>query len=116
MNGALGPVMPYFMIVSLLLTSAIPTMETIRGSICRQYARAALAIVGVSDPWAYRFHEHAGPILRELLPSHRQPTSLVAFDENQQIPTAQEWHRLQNHLGKLERLGNRIAEQLEGRG
>ena len=104
------------MIVSLLLTSAIPTMEAVHGSIARQYARLALAIVGVSDPSAFRFHEHTGTLLREVLPTYRRPRTLVVFDEGQEVPTAEEWRKLETHLGKIERLGNRIAEELEGRG
>jgi hypothetical protein len=38
------------------------------------------------------------------------------FDEGQEVPTAAEWRKLETHLGKIERLGNRIAKQLEGKG
>jgi len=116
MSGILGPVLPYFMIVSLLLTSAIPTMEAVHGSITRQYARLALAIVGVSDPSAFRFHEDTGTLLREVLVARRNSPTLVEFDESQEVPTAEEWRKLESHLGKIERLGNRLARQLEGRG
>ena len=116
MTNALVPVLPYFIIVSLVLSSAIPTMERIHGSIARQYARVALAIVGVSDPLAYRFYDETATLLREFFPSVERPHSLVAFDETQDIPTAQEWRTVQNQLTNLEQLGNRIAKQLEGRG
>ena len=108
--------MPYFMIVSLLLTSAIPTMEAVHGSIARQYARLALAIVGVSDPSAFRFHKDTGTLLREILPTYRRPHTLIVFDEGQEVPTAEEWRKLETHLGKIERLGNQLAKELEGRG
>ena len=116
MTGVLGPVVPYFMIVSLLLTSAIPTVEKVHGSIARQYARLALAIVGVSDPSAYRFHEDTGTLLREVLVTYRNSPTLVVFDEGQEVPTVEEWRKLESHLGKIERLGNRLAKELEGRG
>ncbi len=116
MTGVLGPVVPYFMIVSLLLTSAIPTMEAVHGSIARQYARLALSIVGVSDPSAYRLHEDTGTLLREVLMTHRNSPTLVAFDESQEVPTVEEWRKLETHLGKIERLGNRLANALEGKG
>jgi hypothetical protein len=116
MSGVLGPVLPYFMIASLVLTSAIPTMEKIHGTVARQYARVALAIVGISDPMTYRFYEDTGNTIRELFPSGRDGRSLTAFDETQEVPTAQEWRKVQNHLGNLERLGDRLAKQLEGKG
>ncbi len=116
MSGVLGPVLPYFMIVSLLLTSAIPTMERIHGSIACQYARLALAIVGVSDPSAYRFYEETGTLIRELLPSYRNTRPLVVYNESQEVPTVEEWRKLESHLGKIERLGNRLAKALEGKG
>lgn len=116
MTGALGSVMSYFMIVSLLLSSAIPTMERIHGSIARQYATLALAIVGGSDHSTYRFHEDTGNLLRELLPSRRNNRTLVVYDEGQEVPTVEEWRKLETHLGKIERLGNRLAQELEGMG
>jgi hypothetical protein len=116
MSGILTPVLPYFMIVSLLLTSAIPTMERVHGSIARQYARLALAIVGVSEPSAYRLHENTGNLLKEVLPTYRNPHTLALFDESQEVPTVEKWRKLESHLGKIERLGNRLAEELEGRG
>ena len=116
MTGVLGPVLPYFMIVSLLLTTAIPTVEKVHGSIARQYARLALAIVGVSDSSAYRFHEDTGNLLREVLVTCRNSPTLVVFDEGQEVPTVEEWRKLESHLGKIERLGNRLAKELEGKG
>jgi hypothetical protein len=116
MTGALGSVLPYFMIVSLLLSSAIPTMERIHGSIARQYSRLALAIVGVSDPSAYRFNEDTGNLLQAVLSSRRNARPLVVYDEGQEVPTIEEWRKLQGHLDKIERLGNRLANDLEGKG
>ncbi len=116
MSGALGPVLPYFMIVSLLLSSAIPTLERIHGSIARQYARVALAIVGVSDPSTYRLPGQAGSLLGELFPSSRNHPSLVLYDEGREVPTAREWRKLESRLGKLERLGHRLARDLDGGG
>ena len=116
MTGVLGPVLPYFMIVSLLLSSAIPTMERVHGAIARQYARVALAIVGVSDPSAYRFRGDTETLLRDLLPTHRNARPLVVYDEGQEVPTAEEWRKLERYLGKVERLGNRLANELEGQG
>ncbi len=115
MTGALAPVLPYFMIVSLLLSSAIPTMERIHGSIARQYARIGLAIVGVSDHSSYRFYEDTGNLLQDILPSRRNARPLIVYDEGQEVPTVEEWRKLEGHLGKIERLGNRLAQELEGR-
>ena len=115
MTGVLGSVLPYFMIVSLLLSSAIPTMEKIHGTVARQYARVALAIVGISDPMAYRFYEDTGNTLREIFPSGQDVRSLMAFDETQEVLTVQEWRRVQAHIGNMKELGDRLAKQLEGK-
>ena len=116
MTGVLGPVLPYFMIVSLLLSSAIPTMEKIHGTVARQYARVALAIVGISDPMAYRLYEDTGNTLRELFPTGKHVRPIGAFDETQEVLTVQEWRRVQAHIGNMEQLGDRLAKELEGKG
>jgi hypothetical protein len=38
------------------------------------------------------------------------------YDEGQEVPTAEEWRKLERYLGKVERLGNRLANELEGQG
>jgi hypothetical protein len=103
------------MIVLLLLSSAIPTMEGIQGEIARQYSRIAQAIVGGSDASAHGVREDTGTLLSDLLPSQGNAPPLVEYDEGQEVPTAEEWRRLQGHLGKMERLGDRLAGELEGR-
>lgn len=82
----------------------------------RQCARLAPAIVGISEPSAYRVHEGTGNLLRQVPSAHRSPYALVVFDESREVRTAEEWRKLESQLGEIEQLGNRMANALQGQG
>lgn len=117
MSGVLTPVLMYFMLLGLIVSTAVPTFGKIHGSLGEQFLRVGQALVGGTTEVSYDPRGATEALLREIAPVRRSPLRLQPYDDETvetPRPTELEWDALQGHFTRVGQLGGTLASRLAG--